>query len=266
MLTNPFLQNLKQKVEERGNFVCVGLDPNFDLMPDHFDKSCAGAADFLQTVIEETKDLCVAFKPNMAYFEAMGIEGLRLLEKCRSWIPTDVPMILDAKRADVGHTSKMLAKMAFDIFGADAITLHPLMGFDSIEPFLAYRDKFNFLLALTSNPGAKDFEKQSMQSGIPLYLDIAKRAQQWNADYGNIGLVVGATHDELKLLRKDISDLLFLVPGVGAQGGDYHSVVEAGCNLDNLVLINMSRSIIYCTKEADFNTKIREEVQKYSRY
>jgi len=168
-------------------------------------------------------------------------------------------MLMDAKRADIANTSAMQAKYIFDYFGADAVTLHPYMGFDSLSPFFAYKDHYNFVLAVTSNPGAQDFEFMTTDSGQHVYQRVIEKCKEWNAESQNIGLVVGATHSVLKSVRQQAEDMLFLIPGVGAQGGTYSEAYEDGKNGDGLVLINVSRSVLYsCSDPALYAQRLPE--------
>ena len=225
-------------------------------MPDHYPQTIEGVKAFLLDVIAATQDFCIAYKPNISFFEALGIEGLRVLESVRKAIPESIPMILDGKRGDIGNTSAKQAKYLFDVFGADASTLHPYMGADSLVPFFEYKDKFHFVLGLTSNSGAKDFEF-ALTDGVPLYSKIIQRCDQWLVEYGNVGVVVGGTQSELKTIRVANPKLLFLIPGVGAQGGDYQDCALTGRNADGLALINVGRSLIYASKAPDFLDKVR---------
>lgn len=245
MTGHPFTKKLKAKHQKVHNFICVGLDPDIDKFPECIPKTVQGIEEFLSQKIEETQETCIAYKPNISFFEAHGIEGLRVLENICKKIPSDTPIIIDAKRGDIGNTSKMQARFIFDYFGADATTLHPYMGHDSLSPFFDYKDRYNFILALTSNPGAADFEKQMLEDGTPIYKQVAKKAAEWHQDTQNIGLVVGATQTEAKAIRADNPELLFLMPGVGAQGANYDDTVKGNLNEDGLVLINISRAILY---------------------
>lgn len=240
-----FYKKIQENINKRKNYICLGLDPDLEKLPEQYPRNIEGIENFLTHAIEETKDIVVCYKPNISFFEALGIDGLKLLEKICELIPKNVPIILDAKRGDIGNTSKMQAKYIFDCFKADAITLHPYMGFDSLNPFFEYQDKYCFVLTLTSNPGAQDFEKQILASGKPLYNLVLERSIEWHKKYQNIGLVVGGTQKELGEVRKVNSDLLFLIPGVGAQGGDYQRSVDLGKNSDNLAIVNISRGILY---------------------
>ncbi len=245
---NIFYQKIKKNFSERHNLLCLGLDPDPEKIPLSFGSGFLGIENFLENVIKETADKVICYKPNISFFEALGLDGLKLLEKIIKFIPINVPIILDAKRGDIGNTSKMQAKFIFDYFNADAITLHPYMGYDSLAPFFEYKSKFCFVLALTSNPSAIDFEKQNLQNNTPFYQKVAEKVIEWNQTTNNIGLVVGGTQKELSHLREFNNDLLYLIPGIGAQGGNYHEIKKIGINNDNLALINVSRSILYHQK------------------
>ncbi len=241
---HPFLERLATSPAQN-KALCVGLDPDPSKIPAPYSDSLSGIRDFLRGVIAATQDIAVAYKPNISFFEALGIEGLHLLKELRN-DHSDLIWIIDAKRGDIGNTSGMQAQFLFEHLGADAVTLHPYMGLDSLAPFFEYRDKFSFVLALTSNPGAQDFEMLALDSERSLYQQVTHRCQGWHRDYGNVGLVVGATHEEgLIHIRHQVPELLFLIPGVGAQGGDFHSTVSHGRNRDGLVLVNVGRSILY---------------------
>lgn len=263
MLNHSFYQRLYTNTTQRKSHLCIGLDPDLSQIPCHFSQDLKGLHDFLVEVIETTSALCIAYKPNLAFFEALGIDGLRLLESIRKRIPTETPVIIDGKRGDIGNTSAMQAKYIFDYFGADATTLNPLMGLDSLAPFFRYKDKYNFVLTLTSNPGAHDFEKQTLDNKQPLYLYILDQCDSWHNAYGNVGCVVGATQQEFTEIRKHNTNLIFLIPGIGAQGGEYHDAVRVGKNQDGLALVNISRSILYGSTERDFATQMRQKIQSY---
>lgn len=245
--SHPFYQALQTNVNRLKQCLCIGLDPDPRKLPIGYSQNIHGVESFLNDIVEITKDRCVAYKPNISFFEAMGLEGLHVLERVMARIPSSVPTVLDAKRGDIGNTSAMQARYIFDYFGASATTVHPYMGDDSVVPFLEHKDRYTFVLALTSNPGSKDFEKLSMASGDPLYSAVVEKSREWHAMYHNVGLVVGATQSEMGLIRKQTPDQLFLIPGVGAQGGDYGEVKAAGQNSDGLALINMSRAILYAS-------------------
>jgi len=211
--------------------------------------------------------LVCAYKPNMAFYEVGGSAGITSLKKTIQYIPNHIPVILDAKRGDIGNTNKMYAKEIFEYFGTDATTVSPYLGEDSIAPFAEYQDKLTFVLCLTSNPGAKDFqlleveEKPSInKEGKPLYKVVAQKVKDWNKN-NNLGLVVGATFPEqLKEIREMVEDMPILIPGVGAQGGDLEKVVQYGTDKNGkMAIINSSREIIFASAEKDFDQKAREK-------
>lgn len=236
------------QVEHRGR-LCVGLDPHPDELPEHIECDRKGVGRFLGAVIEATAAYAVAYKPNCAFFEALGPWGWEILESLRGVIPTDKLLILDGKRGDVGHTAARYAHAAFLRVGADAVTLSPYLGADSIEPFVKHPDKGAFLLCHTSNPGAADWQTLIVE-GEPLFLRVARWAPTITR-YGNVGLVAGATRPEaLKQIRDVAPGLPLLIPGVGAQKGDLQSAVQAAHG--GPYLINASRSIVGASKGKDF--------------
>ncbi len=253
-----FNDKLNSVMAKHCSLLCVGLDPDPKLMPDG-----VSVLEFLRAIIEATSDLVSAYKPNLAFYEAMGDEGMAILKSTLKSIPPDIPVIGDAKRADIGNTSKAYARALFEHFNFDAVTVNPYFGFDSLEPFLEYRDRGVFILCRTSNAGAMDFQsllcETSDGSRRPLYEIVADKAVQWNI-YGNIGLVVGATYpDELKLIRDKCPEMLFLIPGVGTQGGDVEKTVRYGVNpMGKGAIINSSRQILYAGKGKDFAEAARK--------
>jgi uridine monophosphate synthetase len=223
------------------SLLCVGLDPHPDLLTS---PTAAAAQDFCLTIIQETSDLALAFKPNSAFFEAFGPEGIRaLLEVIGACRNQSVPVILDAKRGDIGDTSKAYARAAFETLGVDALTVNPYLGGDSVAPFLEKEDRGAFILCRTSNPGAADLQLRRVD-GLPQYEKVVALAQEWNTR-GNVGLVVGATDPvAIARVRALAPNLWLLVPGVGAQGGDLRAALDAGMRADGLgVTINVSRSL-----------------------
>lgn len=248
-----FLDKLDKATEKNNSLLCVGLDINLDKAPQSVLNKEDPIYIFNREIINSTKDLVCAYKPNIAFYEMYGIYGLSSLIKTIELIQgTGIPVILDAKRGDVGHSSAAYAKSVFEVYKADAVTVNPYLGHDSIEPFLEYRDKGIFVLCLTSNPGAKDFQRE-------LFLNVAYEAKKWNK-YDNCGLVVGATKPEqLAEIRNIAGDMPILIPGVGAQGGDLESSVKYGVNKQgNRAIINSSRSIIYASKEENFAQAAKE--------
>jgi len=252
-----FQEKIKN-ISQAKKFLCVGLDPRIEQLPIHFSKDPESFIKFCQEIISATAPYAGAFKPNMAYFECFGAKGLEILKTVIDFIPKEKLVILDAKRGDIGETSKAYARMAFEYFNADSITLSPYMGLDSLAPFFAYEQKGSFLLCLTSNPSAKDFELPE------LYLKVATKAQEWNQK-NNIGLVVGATQTEqIAQIRSVFSSGAFLIPGVGAQGGDLKESILKGRGTQEqaIPLINASRSILFASKEKDFAAAAAKEAQK----
>lgn len=252
----------------RGNFVCVGLDPVLDKIPELLKNTHVANTliAFNRAIVDATKDLVCAYKPNTAFYEAYGSEGLVALHQTILDIHTlapDVPVILDAKRADIGHTNQGYVDAAFHFLKADAITVHPYLGFEALQPFLAHPEKGIIVLCRTSNRGANEFQDLCI-NGIPLYRMVAEHvATQWNK-HGNCALVVGATcPKELREVRAVVGDMSILIPGIGAQGGDIKEVVLAGKNsLGQGFIVNASRSIIFASKNADFAEAARKETQK----
>lgn len=252
-----FGEKLLTAVDRNRSLLCVGLDPEPGKLP-----SCVQGKDnpvlyFNQQIIDATGDLVCAFKPNYAFYGALGERGWATLEATLAHIPPSIPVILDAKVSDIGNTAEQYARMFFDELGADALTVNPYMGADAVAPFLARPDKSVFLLCLTSNPGAEDFETQQLEDG-PLYLRVARRARQWNAAR-NCGLVVGATQTAaFAELRAVVPDMWFLVPGVGAQGGDLEAVVRQGRDAAGAgLVINASRAVLYASSGDDFAAAAR---------
>ena len=246
-----FIEKLTNATRKNKSLLCVGLDPDPERMPDKISIS-----EFNKAIIEATSDLVCAYKLNLAFYEAQGDAGLDALKRTIKCIPNDVPAIGDAKRGDIGNTAKAYATAIFDILNFDATTVNPYLGFDSIEPFIQYRDKGIFILCRTSNAGAMDFQslRCEVESGYrPLFELVALKAREWNI-HGNIGLVVGATYpEELKLIRQSHPDMPILIPGIGAQGGDLASAVRYGVDSQGeKAIINSSRQIIYASPEKDF--------------
>jgi orotidine-5'-phosphate decarboxylase len=251
------------------SYVCIGLDPDLKLIPEHLAKlSWEGIIEFNKGIINATAPFAAAYKLNLAFFEALGEMGWRVLSETLKIIPEDRLTIADGKRGDIGNSAKFYAQALFEQLNFDSVTVNPYMGYDAVEPFICRADKGAFILCLTSNPGAQDF--QFFDSGKRLFEIVARKAQAWNKLH-NIGLVTGATQaEQLKDLRKIAPDLPFLIPGIGAQGGDLTSVVENALrNYPIGGLINSSRAIIYASKGKDFARaaglaakNLREEIQE----
>lgn len=255
------LEKLKQGQLKNNSMLCVGLDVDPRRVPSAYSGSVKGLFDFTKKIIDATSDLVAAYKPNMAFFEAMGAEGLSLLKTICDRIPEDVTLILDAKRADIGNTSAQYAAGLYKHFKADWVTVNPYMGHDSLRPFLDYRDRGVFVLCLTSNPGSADFQMLDC-GGQPLYMRVCEKARQWNTN-NNIGLVVGATHpDQLGQIRNASDDMPLLIPGIGAQGGALErAVMDGSANFTRPALLNVSRSVLYASDGDDFADKARASAE-----
>ena len=240
------------------SLLCVGLDPVIEKLPAAMLTESDPVLRFCIEIIQATSDLVCAYKPNFAFFGALGESGWRTLESTLEQIPSHIPVILDAKVGDIGNTAQQYARMFFERLGADALTVNPYMGYDAVEPFLAYGDRGIFLLCLTSNPGSADFQTLRVD-GEPLYHSVARRAAAWDKEAGNCGLVVGATRAETLIeVRRLAPELPLLVPGVGTQGGDLEAVVVNGQDAaGGGLVINASRSVLYASSEADFGTAAR---------
>jgi orotidine-5'-phosphate decarboxylase len=254
-----FRQRLEDAWARSGSLVCVGLDPEVERFPPAVAGQPSPIFHFNKAVIDATADLAAAFKPQFAHYAAYGAEDQleRTIEYIHEHYP-GTPVILDAKRNDVGHTAERYAIEVFERYGADAVTVNPYLGFDSLEPFLRYADRGIFVLCRTSNPGARDLQ-DLIVDGRPLYQAVAERvASQWNTG-GNCGLVVGATYPaELAEVRRIAGSMPFLVPGVGAQGGDVGQLVRSGQTASGTgLLVSSSRAILYASSGADFASAAR---------
>ena len=264
-----FIDKLQKVTQKNHSLVCVGLDPDPSLMPHK-----VSVAEFNQAIIAATSDLVCAYKPNLAFYEALGDAGMAALQRTLKAIPSDIPVIADAKRGDIGNTSKAYAKALFEVYGFDAATVNPYLGSDAVEPFIQFSDKGIIILCRTSNAGAGDFQSlicQTKEGPKALFEIVAEKAQQWNKT-GNVGLVVGATYpDELKIIRQKLPNMPFLIPGVGAQGGDVAITVKNGVSPQgDKAIINSSRQILYAGKGPDFaeaarkaTITLRDEINKY---
>lgn len=235
-----FIERLYRAAEQQQSWLCVGLDPDPARTPP------GEVLAFCRRVVEATADLVCAFKPNLAFFEAAGLEGLEALVRLRDLVPPAVPIIGDAKRGDIGSTAQAYARALFEVFRFDAATVSPYLGADTLEPFLGYHDRGVFVLVKTSNPGSGDLQDLPQSDGRPLYEHVARLAQQANHN-GNVGLVVGATYPkQLAEVRRLCPELPFLIPGVGAQGGDLEAVMRVGPDARGRgAIVNSSRGVIY---------------------
>jgi orotidine-5'-phosphate decarboxylase len=264
-----FIERLDGATEKNDSLLCIGLDPDPELMPDRI-----SILDFNRAIIDATRDLVCAYKLNFAFYEVFGGEGFDTLKHTVDYIHDEIPVIGDAKRGDIGNTARAYARAIFSSLNFDAATLNPYLGFDSVEPFIEYKDKGVFVLCRTSNPGSVDFQSLGCNIGgetAPLFEIVASKASQWNK-YGNIGLVVGATYpQELKLIRQSHPDMPLLIPGIGAQGGDLKKAVSYGADANGKkAIINSSRQIIYASRGKDFDkaarkaaSRLRDQINRY---
>jgi orotidine-5'-phosphate decarboxylase len=258
-------KQLFEQIKTKKSFLCVGLDPVLENIPKHLLKYANPVLEFNKQIIDATSDLCVAYKPNTAFFESMGLKGWESLIRTWEYIPSDIFTIADAKRGDIGNTSAMYANAFFNKaqsgMSFDAITVAPYMGKDSVSPFLNYKDKWVILLALTSNIGNNDFQLTESANG-KLYEQVIRKSSEW-ANSEQLMYVVGATKaEEFQNIRTLIPDNFILVPGVGAQGGSLADVCQFGLNKECGLLVNSSRGIIYASSGEDFAEKARVEALK----
>lgn len=252
---------LINQIRHKKSFLCVGLDTDIQKIPSHLLTTSDPVFEFNKAVIDATSDLCVAYKPNIAFYESLGPKGWESLEKTLDYIPKDIFTIADAKRGDIGNTSKMYAKTFFEYFDFDAVTVAPYMGSDSVLPFLEFTSKWVILLALTSNVGSQDFQ-QLGNNGMKLFQQVIKVSQDWGNPQ-NLMYVVGATHpSSFKEIRDIAKEYFLLVPGVGAQGGSLQDVANHGMNDDIGLLINSSREILYAGNDNNFQIKVRDKAFK----
>lgn len=244
---------LFERIRKKNSYLCVGLDTDPEKIPSHLRSAEDPVFEFNRMIIDATADFCVAYKPNLAFYEAQGPKGWESLYKTLRYIPDGIFTIADAKRGDIGNTSSLYAKTFFEYLNVDAVTVAPYMGEDSVKPFLAFPDKWVILLGHTSNPGSQDFQLlESRTSGRKFYEEVIVRSQQWGST-DQLMFVVGATRaDKIGSIRQLAPDHFFLVPGVGAQGGDLEAISRSGMNERCGLLVNASRSILYASGGKDF--------------
>ncbi len=254
---------LFEQIKKKGSYLCVGLDTDPEKIPQHLLSLPDPVFEFNRRIIDATHEFCVAYKPNIAFYEAMGSKGWESLQKTLEYIPENIFTIADAKRGDIGNTSSLYAKAFFNAMNFDAVTVAPYMGEDSVKPFLQFKNKWVILLAHTSNPGSSDFQLiESKVTGRKLYEEVILQSQQWGtAD--QLMYVVGATQSEkFESIRKLAPNHFFLVPGLGAQGGDLEMVSKFGLNKNCGLLVNSARAIIYASPGSDFAIRAGQEAKK----
>lgn len=258
-------RELVENIKRKKSFLCVGLDTDIKKIPEHLLQAENPIFEFNKAIIDATADFCVAYKPNLAFYECFGVEGWTALEETVKYIKTNYPdqfIIADAKRGDIGNTSKMYARSFFEHLDVDAITVAPYMGEDSISPFYGYPGKWVIVLGLTSNKGSQDFQMIEDKEGTPLFAKVMEKVSSWGNN-GNTMFVVGATKGSMfKDVRSIIPDKFLLVPGVGAQGGSLQEVAEHGITADCGLLVNSSRGIIYASSEKDFADVARQKAKE----
>ena len=256
-------EELFQQIKLKKSYLCVGLDTDIEKIPAHLLSFEDPIFEFNKAIIDATKNYCVAYKPNTAFYEALGVKGWESLKKTIEYIPKDCFVIADAKRGDIGNTSALYARAFFNELNADAVTVAPYMGKDSVAPFLNFENKWVIVLALTSNEGANDFQTSVVtESGLPLYEKVMRSVQTWGNE-NQLMFVVGATRaEQFAHVRSIALDYFFLVPGVGAQGGDLKAISKVGFNKHCGLLVNSSRQIIYASGHEDFAIKAGEEAMK----
>ena len=255
-------KELINHIKKKKSFLCIGLDTDISKIPTHLLDLEDPIFEFNKQIIDATKDLCVAYKPNIAFYESMGVSGWKSLQKTLDYIPNEIFTIADAKRGDIGNTSKMYARAFFENMNFDSVTVAPYMGSDSVTPFLEFEDKWAIVLALTSNKGGLDFQMIEDENGKQLFEQVLETSKQWGSDE-NMMYVVGATRaEELLEIRAIVPNHFLLVPGVGAQGGSLKNVAKYGLNTDCGLLVNSSRGIIYAGNDVDFAQKAKLEAKK----
>lgn len=255
---------LVDSIRRNKSYLCVGLDTELSKLPSHLQSSRDGIFDFNKQIIEATKSFCVAYKINTAFYEALGSRGWDIMERTLGLIPKTHFTIADAKRGDIGNTSRLYAKAFFETLDFDAITISPYMGEDSVKPFLEYSGKWAIILGLTSNPGAADFELQPSGNGL-LYEQVFQKVSRWGT-VENLMFVVGATKsDSFKEIRRLTPEHFYLVPGVGTQGGDLEAISKTALNKDCGLLVNVSRAIIYTSSYGDFAQRAAESAATYQK-
>ena len=258
MRTSTFLERLHTAARTNNSWLCVGLDPDPALVPSGVDLDS-----FLRGIVDATRDLVCCYKPNLAFYEALGMPGQHILRSLLASLPGDVPVLIDAKRGDTPQTMRVYARAIFEDLDADAVTVSPYLGGDSLEPFFAYRDRGVFVLCKTSNPGAVEMQDLIVEGSDPLFVHVARRALAWDR-FGTLGFVVGATYPaDVAAVRQIAPRVPILLPGVGAQAGDLEKSVQAGVDGDCAsAIVNASRTILYASSRADWQAAARAEAER----
>ncbi|MCX6155612.1 MAG: orotidine-5'-phosphate decarboxylase [Candidatus Kapabacteria bacterium] len=255
---NTYEKYINARVKNK-SILCLGLDTSLDKLPEHLPQNTTGMLDFNRRIIESTQDYVCAYKINFAFYEEFGVEGFDILKKTIETIPSDIVIIADAKRGDIGNTSLSYAKAVFEYFKTDSITVNAYMGYDCVEPFLSFKDKLIFILALTSNKGAFDFQHLITDSK-PLFRHVIEKAMNWGSKE-NVGFVVGATQAKFLADIRSYCDYPLLIPGIGTQGGSISETMNANRNYP--AIINVSRDIIYASSGTDFDLRAAEKAAYY---
>ena len=255
---------LIEQIFSKKSYLCIGLDTDITKLPKHLQQRPDAVFEFNKQIIDATKDLCVCYKLNTAFYEAMGVKGWETLEKTADYIPKNIFKIADAKRGDIGNTSSQYAKAFFETLNFDAVTVAPYMGEDSVKPFLEYAGKWTIVLGLTSNPGSIDFEQQKTGDEF-LYEKVLKTVSTWG-NPENLMFVIGATKaKDLESVRKIIPEHFLLVPGVGSQGGSLEEVTKYGRNKEIGLLVNVSRAVIFAGNDENFAEEARKVSEQYQK-
>ncbi len=251
---------------KQGKHICVGLDSDINKIPEHLFSAEDPIFEFNKRIIEATADYAAAYKLNFAFYESLGIKGLNSLIKTLRILPRELLVIADAKRGDIGNTSVKYAQAIYEHFQFDSATLNPYMGYDSVEAFKVYREKLSFILSLTSNPSAGDFEQLKLADGGYLFQEVIRRVGKWN-EYGNLGIVFGATNIDALAENFDLfKELPVLLPGVGAQGGDLKSISSLFYERNKKdYMVNISRSLIFADNTVNFQLKVREKIIEFNK-
>jgi orotidine-5'-phosphate decarboxylase len=262
--TTTFLERLRAAARKNESWLCIGLDPDPALAPSGVlsEDAAEWVPRFLEAIVDATRDLVCCYKPNVAFFEALGLAGQQALRSVLRALPDDIPVLIDAKRGDTPQTMRAYARALFDDLGADAVTVNPYLGADSLEPFFDYADRGVFVVCKTSNPGAGEIQDLVVEGAEPLFMRVARRAQTWDK-HSTLGLVVGATYPaDVASVRHIAPRAPILLPGVGAQAGDLDRSVQAGVDADGGgILVNASRTVLYASAESDWQTAARAEAE-----